>query len=145
MNAGLLYYTQSNEVYQVQAARNEIRGLIHARNRFASILHQRITLPPQFALPQSIPSTTTQPSLDEEEEALWAQLGSPMDNFPTTSQATWQGTGTLLPPPIDEERSCRNCYVSDACMVYRRVGHFHNMLRRSSELTSCETPADSRR
>ncbi|GAA5964056.1 hypothetical protein JCM3765_000884 [Sporobolomyces pararoseus] len=122
ISAGLLYYTQSNEVYQVQAARNEIRGLIHARNRFASILHRRMNHSPQFIETSSNPIEPSQSqTLDAEEEALWAQLGSPVDNLPTTSQVTSQEDHSLLPPPIDEERSCKNCYVSDACMVYRRT------------------------
>ncbi|GAA6017523.1 hypothetical protein JCM11491_006852 [Sporobolomyces phaffii] len=130
--AGLLYYTQSNEVYQVQAARNEIRGLIHARNRFAAILHQRANLPPVFAIPRSTPTASAPTPVDDDEEELWAQLGTPLDAFPATSQMTSQGEQSLLPPPIDEERSCRNCYVSDACMVFRRSVE--------GELSICDDP-----
>lgn len=27
----------------------------------------------------------------------------------------------LLPPPIDDERSCKWCYTADACMLFRKV------------------------
>lgn len=30
----------------------------------------------------------------------------------------------LLPPPIDDLRSCKWCYARDACMLFRRVGRF---------------------
>ncbi|KZS87370.1 Dna2-domain-containing protein [Sistotremastrum niveocremeum HHB9708] len=41
--AGLLYYTQSEEVIQVPATRNELRGLIIARNEMASYISKRRT------------------------------------------------------------------------------------------------------
>ncbi|GAA5899795.1 bifunctional ATP-dependent DNA helicase/ssDNA endodeoxyribonuclease DNA2 [Sporobolomyces salmoneus] len=124
IDSGLLYYTQSNEVYQVKAARNEIRGLIHARNRFATILHRRTAVSPFFVTPRStpaLPPQATDDDGDDEEDALWAQLATPVNDIPASSQAIPAEDHSLLPPPIDEERSCRNCYVSDACMVYRRT------------------------
>ncbi|KAG6807662.1 hypothetical protein H0H87_001139, partial [Tephrocybe sp. NHM501043] len=39
--SGLLYYTQSEEVTRVPASRNEIRGLIIARNEMASYMMRR--------------------------------------------------------------------------------------------------------
>lgn len=30
----------------------------------------------------------------------------------------------LMPAPIDDERSCKYCYVSDACMLFRKVSFF---------------------
>lgn len=41
--AGLLYYTQSEEVIQVPATRNELRGLVIARNELASYITRRRT------------------------------------------------------------------------------------------------------
>lgn len=124
IDSGLLYYAQTNDIYQVQAARNEIRGLIHARNRFASILHQRATLPPIFAMaaPAPVESSPSQAE-DPDEEELWAQLGTPGTELRDSTQASVWRDHLLLPAPVDQERSCRNCYVSDACMVYRRVSH----------------------
>ncbi|GAA5968485.1 hypothetical protein JCM11641_007653 [Rhodosporidiobolus odoratus] len=134
VDSGLLYYTQSNEVFRVQAARNEIRGLILARNRFATYLHRRMTLTPSGAPAASqVPPLSSQFTAGEEgaaadkaeeedgseeddEDALWAAMGTPCT--PPSSQA---GDLALLPPPIDEERSCRKCFVRDACMVFRKT------------------------
>ncbi|KAL7342171.1 AAA domain-containing protein [Rhodotorula toruloides] len=99
IDSGLLYYTQSNEVFRVQAARNEIRGLILARNRFATFLHRRMTLTPS----------------EDEDDALWGDA-----DFPVSSQVEGAELA-LLPPPIDDERSCKKCYVGDACMLYRKA------------------------
>lgn len=42
VNAGLLYYTQTEEVVRVPASRNEIRGLFTARNEIAGYMMRRI-------------------------------------------------------------------------------------------------------
>jgi DNA replication ATP-dependent helicase Dna2 len=41
VNAGLLYYTQTEEVVRVPASRNEIRGLFIARNEMAGYMMRR--------------------------------------------------------------------------------------------------------
>lgn len=41
----------------------------------------------------------------------------------------------LLPPPIDEERSCKWCYVGDACMLFRRVRSILSVLIHTVLLT----------
>jgi len=41
VNAGLLYYTQTEEVVRVPASRNELRGLFTARNEMAGYLMRR--------------------------------------------------------------------------------------------------------
>ncbi|GEM10851.1 DNA replication helicase Dna2 [Rhodotorula toruloides] len=128
VDSGLLYYTQSNEVFRVQAARNEIRGLILARNRFATFLHRRMTLTPAGWVPQTQPTQASQPPSglrageckaeadDEgEDEALWGDV-----DVPVSSQVEGAELA-LLPPPIDDERSCKRCYVGDACMLYRKA------------------------
>lgn len=43
--AGLLYYTQSEEVVRVPASRNEIRGLFIARNEMAGYMMRRYPAP----------------------------------------------------------------------------------------------------
>lgn len=125
IESGLLYYTQSNEIFRVQAARNEIRGLIMARNGFATILNRRMTLSPSGGSASTQRSTatvppTSQPTPKDEEEdeeaALWGEVGLP----PCTADAV-DAEPALLPPPIDDERSCKKCYVRDACMLFRRV------------------------
>ncbi|GAA6010418.1 hypothetical protein JCM10207_001295 [Rhodosporidiobolus poonsookiae] len=127
VDSGLLYYTKTNEIFRVQAARNELRGLILARNRFATFLHRRMTLTPSGA-PAATQSTVLPSQLaadgevekeesedEDDEDALWADMGTPR---PSASQA---GEVALLPPPIDDERSCKKCYVNDACMLFRRT------------------------
>ncbi|KAG7440565.1 Dna2-domain-containing protein [Guyanagaster necrorhizus] len=57
VSSGLLYYTQSEEVVQVDVNRNELRGLIMARNEMASYMVRRHQDPPERFLP---------PTLDDE-------------------------------------------------------------------------------
>ncbi|BGP02897.1 putative DNA replication helicase Dna2 [Rhodotorula toruloides ATCC 204091] len=130
IDSGLLYYTQSNEVFRVQAARNEIRGLILARNRFATFLHRRMTLTPSGFVPPTQVSQASQPppgsprnvkdepstgNAEDEDDALWGDV-----DVPVSSQVEGAELA-LLPPPIDDERSCKKCYVGDACMLYRKA------------------------
>jgi DNA replication ATP-dependent helicase Dna2 len=42
VSSGLLYYTQSEEVVRVPAARNDLKGLIAARNEMAVYMMRRI-------------------------------------------------------------------------------------------------------
>lgn len=77
--SGLLYYTQSEEVVRVPAGRNELRGLIGARNEMAAYMMRRHG---KAALSEAEP---------------------------------------FLPPTIDDERTCKRCFVLDACMLYRKV------------------------
>ncbi|KAK0235314.1 AAA domain-containing protein [Armillaria nabsnona] len=57
VSSGLLYYTQSEEVLQVDVNRNELRGLIMARNEMAGYMVRRHEDPPEPFLP---------PTLDDE-------------------------------------------------------------------------------
>ncbi|GAA5836873.1 hypothetical protein JCM9279_007686 [Rhodotorula babjevae] len=126
VDSGLLYYMQSNEVFRVQAARNEIRGLLMARNGFATFLHRRMTLSPTGASSSTqrsvAPAPTTSPPPppqhveDDEDAELWAEM-----DLPPSSARAADLEPALLPPPIDDERSCKRCYVRDACMLYRRA------------------------
>ncbi|GAA5950222.1 hypothetical protein JCM21900_003514 [Sporobolomyces salmonicolor] len=134
VDSGLLYYTQSNEIFRVQAARNEIRGLILARNGFATFLHRRMTLSPDLP---PFPHTQTPPremevkveameeadvDMDDDEAELWAVMGTPKGVIGRTpSEEEEDEEPPLLPPPIDDERSCKKCYVGDACMLFRRA------------------------
>ncbi|BGP51084.1 DNA replication endonuclease-helicase Dna2 [Rhodotorula kratochvilovae] len=123
VDSGLLYYTQSNEIFRVQAARNEIRGLILARNRFATFLHRRMTLSPSGA-PASTqrsaievqPSSPATAAESDDEAELWDEV-----DVPACSVDPDEADKALLPPPIDDERSCKKCYVRDACMLFRRA------------------------
>ncbi|KAK0443455.1 AAA domain-containing protein [Armillaria borealis] len=57
VSSGLLYYTQSEEVLQVDVNKNELRGLIMARNEMACYMVRRHQDPPEPFLP---------PTLDDE-------------------------------------------------------------------------------
>ncbi|KAK0217033.1 AAA domain-containing protein [Armillaria fumosa] len=57
VSSGLLYYTQNEEVLQVDVNRNELRGLIMARNEMAGYMVRRHEDPPEPFLP---------PTLDDE-------------------------------------------------------------------------------
>jgi hypothetical protein len=92
INAGLLLYTHGTDLIQVQAARNELRGLVMSRNELASYLH----------VPEPV-------EIDEEPEG---------DDFAMTPV---QSLTVELPPPVDDDRSCARCYAADSCMLYRRV------------------------
>ncbi|KWU43439.1 Dna2-domain-containing protein, partial [Rhodotorula sp. JG-1b] len=92
VDTGLLMYTQSNDVFAVKRGENELRGLIMARNRFASFLNSRL-------------------SLSDRGERI-----EPSQAVSTTSDVD----RALLPPPVDEIRACKRCYVGNACRVFRR-------------------------
>ncbi|KAM0752276.1 Dna2-domain-containing protein, partial [Meredithblackwellia eburnea MCA 4105] len=102
--SGLLYYSQTNEVIRVQPARNEIRGLIMARNEFALFLHRRMTL---SSYENVGPSLAAPPSPTPPSPSASIPVADIEDN-------------RLLPPPIDDPRSCKWCYSSDACMLFRK-------------------------
>ncbi|GAA5984572.1 hypothetical protein JCM10908_003406 [Rhodotorula pacifica] len=136
VDTGLLMYTQSNDVFAVRRGDNELRGLIMARNRFASYLNSRVTLsergeqisPSQATSTSDRRRRTPSPAMSDSEAALW----SPVPASPTVaascggaslSQASVIASDVdraLLPPPVDEVRACKRCYVGNACRVFRR-------------------------
>jgi DNA replication ATP-dependent helicase Dna2 len=89
--AGLLYYTQTDEVIRVPAQRNELRSLIVTRNEMAAYMmtRERKAAGPSIRKYESRPPSIT--------------------------------STLFLPPTIDNEWSCSNCYNVDACMLYRKV------------------------
>ena len=90
--AGLLYYTHSKEILRVPAARNEVRGLMVARNEMASYMTRR--------------SHRARPKREDEVsiEAL----------------AT-EATESFLPPTLNDDWTCSKCYAIDSCMLYQKV------------------------
>ncbi|KAH8109923.1 Dna2-domain-containing protein [Phellopilus nigrolimitatus] len=99
--AGLLYYTQSEEVIRVPAGRNEMRGLIMARNELAGYLMRRT----RKARKKKLVNTEGEAGSDR-------TMKSEIDG---------EDEGPFLPPTIDQERACGRCYVADACMLYRKA------------------------
>jgi DNA replication ATP-dependent helicase Dna2 len=130
-------YTQSNDVFAVRRGENELRGLIMARNRFASYLNSRLSLsdrgeqvdPSQAVSTSDRQRRTPSPAMSEGEAALWASMSSssPASGVhvdATRSQVVASAPAVdraLLPPPVDEVRACKRCYVGNACRVFRRV------------------------
>ncbi|KAK2462805.1 hypothetical protein APHAL10511_005196 [Amanita phalloides] len=101
--AGLLYYTQSEEVVRVPRSRNEVRALIATRNELASWMMTR--------------SKTSSDGEDHEDEEILA--GVTQSN--TDMQRIIASGKPFLPPTIDNERTCKRCYVLDTCMLYRKA------------------------
>ncbi|KAH9896571.1 Dna2-domain-containing protein [Cubamyces lactineus] len=92
--SGLLYYTQSEEVVRVPAARNEIRALFVLRNDMAGYIMRRLR-------------TTAYISGLQDEDAEEHDVAAGVEPF--------------LPPTIDDHRTCGKCYALDTCMLYRKA------------------------
>lgn len=115
VDSGLLWYSQSGELIKVQAARNEVRGLVIARNEFATYLHRRGTLSGPHVRGCAPDPAAAMPGAEDEDEDE-DEFGC-FDDDPMEADEP----KPLLPAPIDDHRSCKWCYVGDACMVYRRA------------------------
>lgn len=125
IDSGLLYYSQANVVFRVKAARNEIRSLLITRNDFATYLHRRMNLS------RTSGSWPTQGSTAQNETTLdssssFVEVVEP----PTNAHLEDEEGRSLLPQPIDDPRSCKWCYVADACMLFRRVRSFASSMLR---------------
>lgn len=106
---GLLYYTQSEEVISVPAAKHEIRALIRVRNDIAEAMVRR------FRKKSSV----------DEVSSGW--------NSPREVDEPF------LPETIDDERICGRCYALDACMLYRKVSSEHQVVMPSMYLLTLGT------
>ncbi|KAH8096830.1 Dna2-domain-containing protein [Cristinia sonorae] len=119
--SGLLYYTQSEEVVRVPAARNEIKALVLARNEMAGYMMRRVT--------KKGDKTEVSKAAEDSE-----RMGPDIEAEP------------FLPRTIDDSRICGKCYTLDTCMLYRKA--VENVVDESSEIadmyalkTSHLTPA----
>ena len=101
---GLLFYTQSEEgeVVRVPRGRNEIRGLVGVRNEIAAYMWRRVR---------------------EKKEEPCAK--DPMDVDGEDVQKEVDIEESFLPPPIDDERVCKRCYVQDTCFLFRKTHPNH--------------------
>lgn len=97
---GLLYYTHNEDIILVPSAWNELRGLIKTRNELASYMVRR----------SGKQHTKASSSVSSQDSS---------DNNISTSDALTPEP--FLPPTINQERMCGRCYVSDACMLYKKV------------------------
>jgi DNA replication ATP-dependent helicase Dna2 len=105
--SGLLYYTQTSEVIEVPAARNEVRGLVTTRNQLAGWTSMRGR------------KWDTERKGRAQMEALVD--GDDLALEKASGEADLVDDGPFLPPPIDDERVCSRCYALDTCMLFRRV------------------------
>ncbi|KAG8887928.1 Tripartite DNA replication factor [Tulasnella sp. 332] len=107
--AGLLYYTQSDSLIRVNASRHDLRGLIISRNNTASYMMRR------------------RPTRDEDERQDAEVFDGADVPIPSSSQglvplvSQTREVEDFLPPTIDEEYICKNCYASEGCMLYRKA------------------------
>ena len=105
---GLLFYTQSEgeEVVRVPRGRNEIRGLIGVRNEIAGYIWRRTR------------------------DRKKGQKGDRKDRMDVAGEVTEvvdrEEEEPFLPPPIDDERICKRCYVQDTCFLFRKTHPNHS-------------------
>lgn len=102
--SGLLYYTQSEEVVRVPAARNEIRALVLARNEMASYMVKRTTQ-------RGRQHSASEQVSGNDNDGAWKNQAAILEIEEEP----------FLPPTIDDSRLCGRCYVLDPCMLYRKV------------------------
>ncbi|KAH9949710.1 Dna2-domain-containing protein [Amylocystis lapponica] len=95
--SGLLYYTQSDTVVRVPAARNEVRALLATRNEMAGYMmrRMRVTGAPKHAV------------------AKLEESGEDVRSLPEAEP--------FLPETIDDSWACGNCFALDTCMLYRKA------------------------
>lgn len=101
---------------RVKAAHHELRGLVLARNEFATFLHRRMTLDKSdrwCKKEDEEEGRGEEKKMGDDEAALWGGQSS--------QTVVVEEERQLLPPPIDEARFCSKCYVVDACMLFRKV------------------------
>jgi DNA replication ATP-dependent helicase Dna2 len=109
--SGLLYYTQTEEVMEVPAARNEVKSLIGVRNSLAGWVSKRGRKWDKEEKERR-ERARLEVKIDEEGEEL-------IDSKSNETQEV--DDGPFLPLPIDDERTCTRCYAIDTCMLFRRV------------------------
>ncbi|KAG8995284.1 Tripartite DNA replication factor [Tulasnella sp. JGI-2019a] len=107
--AGLLYYTQSESLIRVTASRHDLRGLIISRNNTASYMMRR---------------RASKDGDDREDTGVLDDSDLPKRS---AAQSTIPAVAPVremedfLPPTIDQEYTCKKCYASDGCMLYRKA------------------------
>lgn len=143
IDSGLLYYTQTNSLIRVEPVRNELRGLIIGRNELARYLTPRslgeaasrtaqpngdeslgdmsIDLPAAESTKAERTDSTKPGSAACEEDALWGDIEDADLSSLCSQPAARKPLLHLLPPAIDDLKSCKKCYAADACTLYRRA------------------------
>jgi DNA replication ATP-dependent helicase Dna2 len=119
IGSGLLYYTQTDSMLEVNAAKPEIRGLLSARNELAGYLaRKRIVQEKQrirsVQKANGKSSSFAQPSFVSQATQVATQASGSAVPFDIEDIG-------ILPPTVENARECRSCYASDSCMLYRKV------------------------
>jgi DNA replication ATP-dependent helicase Dna2 len=112
VESGLLYYTQSEEVVRVPAVRAEVRALLNVRNELAGWMAKRAKA--KVARDRNEGGGGDGDESDE---------GMEYDKK-EREVVQVEDAGRFLPETIDDERVCKRCFVSDTCMLYRKVIFF---------------------
>ncbi|CDZ96213.1 DNA replication helicase [Phaffia rhodozyma] len=115
--AGLLYYTQSDTIMKVPAARFELRSLIMARNIIASYFSKK-----RSRIVKKLPMELT--SLASEEKVEIENVGTDLNKHDAaviSAAGKFEAAERFLPPHIEDSYSCKKCYQVDSCMLYRRA------------------------
>lgn len=103
VGAGLLFYTYQDQLIRVSQSKNELRGLVQARNELARYASMRSDLSLARA------------------KGLRDELDEDASIEPQSDVLSSDIEDGLLPEPIDDAHWCKRCYAVDACMLYRKV------------------------
>ena len=121
IDSGLLYYTQTDTMLEVKAARPEIRSLLAARNELAGYLaRKRIVQETRRARASQKSEHGTQKTQLSPHKSQRAGNTQEIGMMPSGIPLDIEDIG-ILPPTTDNPRDCRSCYASDGCMLYRKA------------------------
>lgn len=101
--SGLLYYTQTDSLLEVAAAKPEVRSLLSGRNELAGYMSRKRILQER---------SKTKPSASQ-------KSASGTQSVPLSAMDIEELP--VLPWTIDDPRECRSCYANEGCMLYRKV------------------------
>ena len=128
---GLLYYTQSGggEVVRVPRGRNEVRGLIGIRNELVGYMWRRIRKKGKDNNKARVGN------LDVDMEDIIPSSLKPIKS----SKDNESEEEPFLPPPIDDERTCKRCYALDTCLLFRKA-HSSTVKRKTKQQQEYDPP-----
>jgi DNA replication ATP-dependent helicase Dna2 len=132
---GLLYYTQSEEVVSVEAARGEVRGLVGVRNGLAEWGGRRGRGWERSRKEEAERKRKEWEARVRDGVAKVEVIDEKEEVDGEEKEKEVKDMEEFLPPPIDDERVCTRCYAADACMLFRRVRHLFLFTR--SKFHSC--------
>lgn len=149
IKSGLLYYTQTDSMHQVPAGMRDIRASLMLRKHLAQytarqrVVHEDSTLEHGFrtdptrngtayetysasirrandAATNVVPAGDRQ-SVRPEVDLPGSHLDSGTDCYSIDVVPATHRERPILPPTINNKLECGRCFVSDTCMLYRRV------------------------